>query len=100
MAAWFTGPQLARDDRYVQRCRVHGCGPISRERITFLLEEALRLVSLPGENEGRVYYFRKMAVPRLSPGAGRQVWTVTIRAALLDLAVQGHPRRGLSRQLG
>ena len=86
MPGWFGRPQLAREDRYVQQCRVRGCGQTSRERISFLLEEALRLVSLPGEYEGRVYYLRKVVVSKLTTRASRQAWIDTIRAALMELA--------------
>lgn len=86
MPGWFGRPQLAREDRYVHQCRVRSCGQTSRERISFLLEEALRLVSLPGENEGRVYYLRKVVVSQLTTRASRQAWNDAMRTALMELA--------------
>ncbi len=88
MATWFAKPQLARDDRYVRHCRLRGCGQMSREQMAFLLEDALRLASLPGENEGRVYFFRKVSVRNLSARASRQAWTNAVGLALLDLAAR------------
>ena len=86
MRSLFPAPQLQRDDRYVQRCRVIGAGRQSATRLQFSIEEALRLSSLPGESEGRVYYFRKVIVKGVAPLPTRQQWTSAVEAALKEVS--------------
>lgn len=85
MASWFPAQQLQREDRYVHWCQVRGGGQTSRARLVFSIEEALRLVSLPGENEGRVYYFRQVKIGNVSTRAGRQEWIDALQATLDEL---------------
>jgi hypothetical protein len=86
MPTWFAARQLERSDRYVQRCRVRGGGHTSRARVSFCIEEALRLISLPGEHEGCVYYFREVSVANVSARASRQEWINAFQGVLHDLA--------------
>ena len=86
MLPWFAARQLERTDRYVQRCLVRVGGEMSRTRIAFSIEEALRLISLPGESAGRVYCFREVSVGNLSTRASRQAWTDAFQAVFEGLA--------------
>ena len=88
MPPWLPNRQLERSDRYVQRCHVRGGVHASRTRMTFCIEEALRLISLPGENEGRIYFFRRVLVADVSARASLQEWTNACQAALHELAVR------------
>ena len=54
----------------------------ARFRATFALEEALRLAELPGESEGRVYFFQRVDLPAISAQASRAVWMERIQASL------------------
>jgi hypothetical protein len=55
--------------------------------LVFNLEEALRLSSLPGENEGRAYYFRRLHLAGLPESGGRsRVWLEALQMALLEQA--------------
>ena len=86
LSTWFAPRQFERADRYVHRCCVRSGAQESRSRITFLIEEALRLVKLPGEDQGRIYYFREISVATLSTGTSRQAWIDGFRVVLLDTA--------------
>lgn len=88
MAYPLTPRQFERSDRHVERCHVRGRGPTSRTQITLCVEEALRLISLPGENEGRVYYFRHVVIANLPRNAHRQQWIEGFGNALHDLAIR------------
>jgi hypothetical protein len=79
-------PLGARNDRNVRNCRllVGPAAPI--HKLTFTLEEALRLCSLPGENEGRVYYFRRVQVAGLPENGDRNLWFDAFQNALLACA--------------
>ena len=96
MAFSYPARQLQRDDRYLQRCHLRGAGKASRTQIQFYIEEALRLISLPQENEGRIYLFRKVTVTGVSPSASRQEWIGAIQTVLVDLCSRsvhgGDPR--------
>src|SRR5262249_24702604 len=53
-----------------------------RHRLTLLAEESLRLCSLPGEDEGRVYYFRRLRISNLPANGDRRVWLEAIQSAV------------------
>jgi len=80
--------QLERGDRYVRRSYVRIGKHTSRHRVAFWLEESLRLISLPGENEGRVYYFRRVSLPGIPANAPRNVWIERMEQALTSMASQ------------
>jgi hypothetical protein len=50
------------------------------------MEEALRLSSLPGENEGRVYFFRRVYINGVPENGDRRVWLDACQKTLSDLA--------------
>ena len=86
MQNWTAFPQQNRSDRVVRRSRLYLGAGVSRQRATVLLEEALRLTSLPGEDQGRTYYFRRFRLHQIAANAGRNVWLDRIQAALGELA--------------
>jgi hypothetical protein len=71
-----------RLDRHVRRSHVRMGAGESRHRVKFALEEALRLAELPGEREGRVYYFRKVSLGAIPAQASRRLWMASVQQAL------------------
>ena len=51
-------------------------------RLAFITEESLRLCSLPGEQEGRVYYFRRLHIIGLPENGDRRCWLDSFQDAL------------------
>jgi hypothetical protein len=58
---------------------------VSRHRVSYALEEALRLANLPGEEEGRIYCFRSVSVAGI---AGDRMHRVCMYRVQQVLAVQ------------
>jgi hypothetical protein len=81
-----TRQQLGRNDRHVRHARLCIGATAPRHRLAFNVEEALRLCSLPGENEGRVYYFRRLHVGGLPEDGDRRAWLEGFQGALLEPA--------------
>jgi hypothetical protein len=81
-------PQLDRLDRHVGRSYLRISEGVSRYRVTNTLEEALRLVVLPGEEEGRVYYFRRIALTGIPAQGSRQLWMDKLQQALSEAAAR------------
>jgi hypothetical protein len=79
---------LSRSDRYVRRASLRLPSNLSEHRASFLLEEALRLVSLPGEDQGRTYYFRRVALRGLSASALPGDWIDRAQSTMHDLAAR------------
>jgi hypothetical protein len=77
-----------RKARHVRRAVLRIDGRTSRHRVTWSLEEALRLVHLPGEDEGRVYHFRRLALRALPAEASRAVWLERLQETLTAHAQQ------------
>jgi hypothetical protein len=71
-----------RLDRHVRHSHVRMGAGESRHRVRFALEEALRLAELPGEREGRVYYFRKVSLGAIPAQASRLLWMASVQQAL------------------
>lgn len=78
--------QLERGDRSVRRLHMRLPAGESRTRVSFALEEALRLTVLPGEEQGRAYYFRRVALQGLPPTAPRSLWLNTCQQSLRSMA--------------
>jgi hypothetical protein len=81
-------PIRDRYDRFVRRARLSVSAGAPRHRLAFAMEEALRLVSLPGEDHGRTYYFRSLRVSALPPQGDRGVWLERFQHALEHQATQ------------
>jgi hypothetical protein len=75
-----------RLDRHVRRIRFRAGPGVSRHRMACALEEALRLTELPGEREGRVYYFRKVSLGTLRDQAIQGLWMDSVQRVLSELA--------------
>src|SRR5271170_7843993 len=101
MDAWTGRTIRDRHDRYVRRARLSVSAGESQHRLAFTVEEALRLASLPGEDEGRSYYFRRLRVTGLPSGGDRGVWLDRFQRALSSEAMQavhgGDPRAGFAQ---
>ncbi len=74
--------QTGRLDRYVKRSYLTIRERVSRHRVAFSLEEALRLAQLPGEDEGRIYCFRRISVNGVPEEASRRVWIEAVQQIL------------------
>ena len=77
-----------RYDRHVRRATLRIPPDAPRYRLEFALEEALRLASLPGENEGRTYYFRSLRIGALDASGDRRRWLEKFQQTLLAEAAQ------------
>lgn len=80
--------QRDRLDRHVSRSYLRISAGAPRARIAYMLEEALRLASLPGEEEGRIYCFRSVSLPAIAATASRIVWTSRMQQMLGAVAAQ------------
>jgi hypothetical protein len=78
--------QLDRLDRHIWRSYVRMSAGTSRFRATSALEEAMRLADLPGEREGRHYYFRRVSLGEIPAQAGRRLWMDRVQQTLGELA--------------
>jgi hypothetical protein len=78
--------QLDRLDRHIWRSYVRMSAGASRFRATGALEEAMRLADLPGEREGRRYYFRLVSLGEIPAQAGRRLWMDRVQQTLGELA--------------
>lgn len=80
----------------MRRARLCVSGDAPRRRLASRIEEALRLAVLPGESEGRAYYFQRVRVTGLPPDGDRHRWLTLFQRALQQdaaTAVHGaHPR--------
>jgi hypothetical protein len=89
-----------RYDRHVRHARISAGPHVPARRLAFTIEEALRLASLPGEYEGRCYYFHHLRVARLPGDGNRRVWLDQFQSALSREAERamygGDPRAGLA----
>jgi len=81
-------PHTGRLDRHVRRSVLRVGEGVSRHRIAYSLEEALRLATLPGEEEGRIYCFRSVSLSGIPAEANRRAWTEQIQQLLGTLAAQ------------
>jgi len=75
-------PIRNRNDRHVHRAQLRLSRGAPHHRLAFAVEEALRLVSLPGEDQGRMYYFRRLHVGGLPPGGDRGAWQASFQETL------------------
>jgi len=81
-------PQTGRLDRTVRRSFLRLDEGVSRHRVAWSLEEALRLASLSGEEEGRVYCFRRVSLAGIPVDANRRVWGERVERLLTFMAAQ------------
>ncbi len=89
-------PQTGRLDRHIRRSVLSVSEGVSRHRVAYSLEEALRLASLPGEEEGRIYCFRRVSLSGISAEANRRLWTDQVQRVLGALAAQAVHANDLS----
>jgi len=80
--------QSGRLDRHVRRGYVRLREEASRSRISYWIEEALRLAQLPQEDEGRIYCFRRVDFSGISSEANRRTWIVSVQNTLSELAAR------------
>jgi hypothetical protein len=80
--------QSGRLDRCIRRSFLRINDGDSRHRIAYAVEEALRLAHLPGEDEGRIYYFRRMNLAGIAAESNRRVWMEAVQTVLAGIASQ------------
>ncbi|MGC1758595.1 MAG: hypothetical protein WA742_04515 [Candidatus Cybelea sp.] len=93
------GARLDRNDRHVRRIRLSLHHAAARARIEFALSETLRLMTLPGEDQGRVYYVRRVNVKDVAADGNRAIWLDKMQSAfsaLADRAMHGNDRRAVA----
>jgi hypothetical protein len=94
----FPRRELGRNDRYVRRGRLSLSEDAPPRKLAMVAEESLRLCSLPGEDQGRVYYIRRLHVRELPEDGDRRAWLNAFQAALLQSASEAvhgsDPRAG------
>jgi hypothetical protein len=95
--------QSGRLDRHVRKSYLRLGPETSRHRIAFSIEEALRLCTLPGEEEGRVYCFRRVLLGGMEADANRRVWIHAMGILMDEMATQAlhgsHPFAGASNAI-
>ncbi len=74
--------QLDRLDRHVERSYLRISDGVSHHRAAYSLEEALRLAVLPGEEEGRIYCFRRISLTGIPERGSRQLWIDQVQRVL------------------
>lgn len=79
------GHVVDRSARVVGRLRLSTEDRAAATRAQALVEEALRLTMLPGEDQGRVYVFRRLVFPSLNLGADSRQWIGRCSAHLLAM---------------
>src|SRR5271165_1789284 len=84
-AGWQIDHRHSRRVRHARLC-VNPSAP--RHRLAAVMEEALRLTSLPGENEGRAYYIRTVRLAGLPADGDRRTWLVRFQSALSEAAAE------------
>ncbi|MGA3132222.1 MAG: hypothetical protein ABSD59_15555 [Terracidiphilus sp.] len=80
--------QSGRLDRYVRRSYLRLNEGDSRHRIAYAIEEALRLAEFPGENEGRIYCFRRINFSAIPAEANRRFLIQSVQRVLASVASQ------------
>ena len=74
-----------RGARAVGRLRMSTSDATVRPRVQTLVEEALRLTTLPGEDQGRVYVFQRLRLPALDIRAAPSQWMTRCATHLLEM---------------
>jgi hypothetical protein len=77
---------MERSARRVHLLRVRTSEPALSSRIQSWLEEALRLTTLPGEDQGRVYFFRRLRLPPLHALLPALEWIARCSEQLLAIS--------------
>src|SRR4051794_9359463 len=79
---------IDRGTRRVARLRLRASDRRERPRAQMLIEEVLRLTTLPAEDQGRVYCIRRLQFPPLDEGGAQPEWTARCATHLLTIANQ------------
>jgi hypothetical protein len=72
-----------RSARHVLRLRMRVPDSTARLRVQSMLEEALRLTTLPGEDQGRIYFFQRLHLPALDFRCSPAQWMARCSEHLL-----------------
>ena len=75
----------AANDRRIHKLSLRVSDRSHAYRAAGLVEEALRLASLPGESEGRTYHFRFIALGTIRPGESVSVLMLRLQSEFLRL---------------
>ena len=80
-----------RSARQVRCLRLRTWDSGDRLRVQTMLEEALRLTTLPGEDQGRLYYFRRLRLPALPASGASGEWIARCAEHLLAIGRSASP---------
>ncbi|MEP7306038.1 MAG: hypothetical protein ABJA98_11020 [Acidobacteriota bacterium] len=80
-----------RSARHVRRLRVRTSDAAARLTVQTMLEEALRLTTLPGEDQGRVYCFRRLQLSTVDLRAGSEEWIDSCSSHLRSMGASAIP---------
>ena len=64
--------------RHIRKLRLAASSALAERRAVRVLEESLRLFTLPGESTGRIFYFRRLRLPQLRPDEDPNVYAVLL----------------------
>lgn len=79
-----------QDARHVLRLRMRLPDSALRLRVESMVEEALRLTTLPGEDQGRIYFFRQLELPIFDVRSSPQQWVARCSQQLLAISHTAH----------
>lgn len=85
MQAFLRQSVVDRGARHVKRLRLRLPDSTGRSTAQMLVEEVLRLTSLPGEDQGRVYFFRRLRLPPMDRRQPASDWIARGSRHLLTL---------------
>ncbi len=88
---------LDSGSRHVDRLRMRLPDPGLRLRVESSVEDALRVTTLPGEDQGRVYFFQRLRLPEFDLRLPSQRWIACCSQHLLAMSqVAAHVSDGRS----
>ncbi|HET6936339.1 MAG TPA: hypothetical protein VFI72_15965, partial [Candidatus Angelobacter sp.] len=86
MSSFPSAAAYDRGSRHVRRLHMRVPDSAMRLQLQSMLEEALRLTTLPGEDQGRVYFFRRLQMPSLDSRLSPARWVASCSGHLLKIS--------------
>ena len=86
MTAFLREASVDRGARHVARLRLRAPDRRELPRAQMLVEEVLRLTTLPGEDQGRLYCIRRMRLPTLDERTAPSEWSLQCSRVLIATA--------------
>lgn len=86
MNAGYRGSVQEQSARFVARVHMRVPEPGMRSHLESMIEDALRTTTLPGEEQGRVYFFRTLRLPPVPERAVSMEWVRQCSRHLLEVS--------------